>query len=143
MLDLVIRGEDHIVDGTGATAVRADVGVKDGRVVADRRREELRGHDHRRGRRHRRPGLHRRAYPLRRPGVLGSRSHTVVPHGLTTVFAGNCGFSVAPLTDQAAPLPHAMLSRVEGMPLASLQTAVPWDWESTEDYLQRLTGNVG
>jgi N-acyl-D-aspartate/D-glutamate deacylase len=31
-----------------------------------------------------------------------------------------------------------MLARVEGMPLASLQQGVPWDWRSTAEYLDRL-----
>jgi N-acyl-D-aspartate/D-glutamate deacylase len=30
-----------------------------------------------------------------------------------------------------------MLARVEGMPLRSLEVAVPWDWRSTEEFLNR------
>lgn len=36
-----------------------------------------------------------------------------------------------------------MLARVEGMPVASLQQGVPWDWESFGDYLVKLEGRVG
>src|SRR5262249_36683491 len=59
-------------------------------------------------------------------------------HGVTTVIAGNCGFSVAPLVPSAAEYLMTMLARVEGMPLSSLESAVPWDWTSTAEYLDRL-----
>ena len=35
-----------------------------------------------------------------------------------------------------------MLARVEGMPLESLQSGVPWDWTSTGEYLDRLEGTL-
>ena len=35
-----------------------------------------------------------------------------------------------------------MLSRVEGMPLASLQQGVPWNWVSTAEYLDALDGTT-
>ncbi len=64
-------------------------------------------------------------------------------HGVTTVIGGNCGFSIAPLSAEAAPYLLRMLARVEGMPVVSLQTGVPWDWQSFAEYLQRLDGNLG
>jgi N-acyl-D-aspartate/D-glutamate deacylase len=63
-------------------------------------------------------------------------------HGVTSVLAGNCGFSVAPLCTSSAEYLMRMLARVEGMPLSSLVTAVAWDWESTADYFGRVEGNV-
>jgi N-acyl-D-aspartate/D-glutamate deacylase len=36
-----------------------------------------------------------------------------------------------------------MLARVEGMPVASLEAGVPWDWRSFADYLGKLDGNLG
>ena len=35
-----------------------------------------------------------------------------------------------------------MLARVEGMPLESLRDGVPWDWGTTEEYLDRLDGTL-
>ena len=70
-------------------------------------------------------------------------------HGVTTVMGGNCGFTIAPLAAGDGPVDPAdadylmrMLARVEGMPLESLQQGVPWDWTSTEQYLDRLDGTL-
>src|SRR6476659_9383119 len=49
-------------------------------------------------------------------------------HGITTVVGGNCGFSIAPLTDADGDYVMRMLARVEGMPLESLRVGVPWGW---------------
>ena len=71
-------------------------------------------------------------------------------HGVTTVMAGNCGFSIAPLTgvdggevrpDDADYLMR-MLARVEGMPLESLQQGVPWNWGTSEEYFDLLDGTL-
>ncbi|MBW2389973.1 MAG: amidohydrolase family protein, partial [Deltaproteobacteria bacterium] len=59
-------------------------------------------------------------------------------HGVTTVMAGNCGFSIAPLSAEAGDYLMRMLARVEGMPLESLANGVPWDWTSFGEYLGKL-----
>src|SRR5690606_28656557 len=64
-------------------------------------------------------------------------------HGVTTILGGNCGFSVAPLTPDAADYLAPMLARVEGMPLTTLMEGVPWNWSSFGSYLAKLEGNVG
>ena len=62
-------------------------------------------------------------------------------HGVTSVVAGNCGFTVAPLDDNGAgEYLMRMLSTVEGMPLEALEQGVPWDWRTTAEYLDRLDG---
>ncbi|HPG26527.1 MAG TPA: amidohydrolase family protein, partial [Myxococcota bacterium] len=63
-------------------------------------------------------------------------------HGVTTVLAGHCGFSIAPLSPDAGEYLMKMLSRVEGMPLESLAEGVPWDWQSFGEYLGKLDGKL-
>jgi N-acyl-D-aspartate/D-glutamate deacylase len=137
MVDLVIRNGE-VVDGTGAPRRRADVAVQDGRVVevgtvAERGTRELDAE----GR-------------VVAPGFIDVHTHydaqvfwdpTLGPsplHGVTTVFSGNCGFSIAPLVDREAEYLMTMLARVEGMPLEALQAGVPWSWKSTADYFATI-----
>ncbi len=144
MFDLVIRGGD-VIDGTGAPRTRADVAIKDGRVVAIGRVD----------------GDAARIIDAEgkivSPGFIDVHTHfdaqafwdgalTPSPlHGVTTTLAGNCGFTIAPLSDDAADADYLMrmLARVEGMPLESLQEGVPWSWRTTAQYLDELEGRVG
>src|SRR5438067_22902 len=133
-LDLVIRG-GSVVDGSGAPARRADVGVKDGVVVAVGDVDET-------GRREiDADGL------VVAPGFIDVHTHydphvmwdpTVSPsslHGVTTMIGGNCGFTLAPITPEAAEYLVPMLARVEGMPLASLEAALDVAWSGFGSWL--------
>jgi N-acyl-D-aspartate/D-glutamate deacylase len=66
-------------------------------------------------------------------------------HGVTTVLAGNCGFTIAPLSADPADGEYLMrmLARVEGMPLESLRDGVPWSWTTTPEYFDTIDGNLG
>jgi len=141
MLDLVIR-DGTLVDGTGAPGRAADVGVRDGRVVAigrvDEAARETIDADGR----------------VVAPGFVDIHTHydaqvfwdpTLSPssyHGVTTVVGGNCGFSIAPLVPEAGDYLMRMLARVEGMPLESLAEGVPWSWRSFAEYLALLEGKL-
>ena len=142
MLDLKITG-GTIVDGSGGTRFRGDVGIKDGRIVAvGEVAEEARTTLDAAGR-------------IVAPGFIDVHTHydaqvfwdpTLSPscyHGVTTVVGGFCGFSIAPMTPEAAGYIKPMLARVEGMPLETLDEAVPWNWSSFGEYLDRIEGRVG
>ena len=64
-------------------------------------------------------------------------------HGVTTVVGGNCGFSIAPMGPADAEYLMTMLARVEGMPLDALAAGVPWSWSTTEEYFAAFDGNLG
>ena len=66
-------------------------------------------------------------------------------HGVTTALAGNCGFTIAPLSDDPADAEYLlrMLARVEGMPVDTLRTGVPWNWKTTAEYFDRIEGHLG
>src|SRR5262245_11609995 len=142
MLDGKLVG-GFVVDGTGAPRRRADVGIRDGRIAAVGKLDE----------------------PAREtldcsgkivcPGFVDVHTHydaqvfwdpSVSPssyHGVTTVVAGNCGFSIAPLSPEAGPYLMRMLARVEGMPLESLREGVPGNWRSFGEEPRSLEGELG
>ena len=144
MLDLIIRGGD-LVDGTGAPRRRADVGVQGDRVVAIGRLDSEA------------TTVIDATGKVVTPGFIDVHTHfdaqvfwdgalTPSPfHGVTTALAGNCGFSIQPLSGDARDSEYLlrMLARVEGMPVESLREGVPWDWRSTSDYLAAVEPKLG
>jgi N-acyl-D-aspartate/D-glutamate deacylase len=141
MFDCIIRGGE-LIDGSGAPRRRADVGFRNGRIaeIGDLSGDSQRSIDAD-GR-------------VVAPGFVDIHTHfdaqafwdgTLSPaplHGVTTVVGGNCGFSIAPLVPEAGDYLMRMLARVEGMPLESLASGVPWDWRSFGEYLSRLDGRL-
>ncbi|MER6182474.1 D-aminoacylase [Streptomyces sp. NPDC001652] len=144
MLDHVIKGA-AIVDGTGAPSYTADVGIRDGRIaVIGQITEEARTTEDATG-------------LVLAPGFVDPHTHydaqlfwdpyatPSLNHGVTTVAAGNCGFTLAPLhpdRPEDADYTRRMMSRVEGMSLVALEEGAPWSWSSFGEYLDALEGRI-
>ncbi|MER7107334.1 N-acyl-D-amino-acid deacylase family protein [Streptomyces sp. NPDC000229] len=144
MLDHLIKGAD-LVDGTGAPARKADIGVRDGRIAvvagpgsvaeAARSSEDATG-------------------LVLAPGFVDPHTHydaqlfwdpyatPSMSHGVTTVVGGNCGFTLAPLRPEDADYTRRMMSKVEGMALKALEEGVDWSWHGFGEYLDALEGRV-
>jgi N-acyl-D-aspartate/D-glutamate deacylase len=69
-------------------------------------------------------------------------------HGVTTIVIANCGFALTPSHKGDREWVAKMLSRVEGIPEATLAAAIPFNWETYAEYLDAVDGldlgvNVG
>jgi N-acyl-D-aspartate/D-glutamate deacylase len=57
---------------------------------------------------------------------------------VTTVVAGNCGFSIAPTRPEHHEVIARTLENVEDMDGASLAAGIPWDFETYPEYLESI-----
>ncbi|HEU4647282.1 MAG TPA: amidohydrolase family protein [Burkholderiales bacterium] len=132
--DTLVRG-GSVVDGTGAAARRADIGIKDGKLAAVGALSgaAMRTLDA--------SGL------VVAPGFIDPHTHydaqicwdgATTPsswHGVTTVVMGNCGVGIAPCRPQAREIAMRDLVNVEAIPFEVLDAGITWDWETFPQYL--------
>ena len=133
-LDLIVKN-GTIVDGSGMGRYRADVGVKDGRIVE----------------------IGRIRVPAQRtinadglivaPGFIDGHTHMDAQvnwdrqgtcscwHGVTTVIMGNCGFALAPCPPDQREWFARCLTAVEDIPLEAMLAGIDWNWETFPEYL--------
>ena len=144
MYDLTITG-GTVVDGTGADRYRADIGVKDGRIVEIRRRD---GDG---------PGIEGESAQnidatgrVVTPGFVDVHTHydgqvswdaTLEPsslHGVTTVVSGNCGVGFAPVRPGREQWLIELMEGVEDIPGSALAEGITWQWETFPEYLDAI-----
>ncbi|MEQ1686394.1 MAG: amidohydrolase family protein [Burkholderiaceae bacterium] len=137
MLDWLIEG-GTVVDGSGGAPFTADVGVRDGRIVAVGKINEA---------------AHERvdadgAWVA--PGFVDIHTHydgqatwdeTFSPsihHGVTTVVMGNCGVGFAPVRKGHEADLIKLMEGVEDIPGAALAEGIRWNWESFPQFMDAL-----
>jgi len=136
-LDLVIRN-GTVVDGTGAPARVADIGIAGDRVTV------VGDVDERGGREIDAAGR------LVTPGFVDVHTHLDAQlawdpiassscwHGVTSIVVGNCGVTFAPVRPDDHGYLAAMMESVEDIPRDSILDGLPWDWEGYPGYLDWL-----
>jgi len=139
MTSYVIKG-GTVIDGTGRERFMSDVRIDDGRIV------EIA------------PDLDADVVLdasgcIVAPGFIDIHTHydaqvfwdpSLTPssfHGVTTVIAGNCGFSIAPTRPEHRDLIARTLENVEDMDVAALAAGVPWNFSTFPEYLEAV-GNL-
>jgi N-acyl-D-amino-acid deacylase len=136
-LDLLIRN-GTVVDGSGGARYRADVGVRDGRIVSIGRNVDSAGKvidaD----------GL------VVAPGFVDGHTHMDAQvfwdplgscscyHGVTTAVMGNCGFTLAPCRGDDADLVFRNLERAEDLSREAMLAGIRWNWETFPQFLDAV-----
>jgi N-acyl-D-aspartate/D-glutamate deacylase len=135
--DLVIRN-GTIVDGGGGEPYPADLGIRDGVIVAigkllEKSAQEVDA-----------TGC------IVTPGFIDVHTHydgqvtwenTLAPssdHGVTTVLMGNCGVGFAPCRPGDRQRMISLMEGVEDIPGIVMAEGLPWNWETFPQYMDAL-----
>ena len=136
--DLVIKN-GTVIDGRRSPRFKADIAVKDGRIVAMGRLSKNDGAEVIDA-----EGL------MVAPGVVDLHTHYDSQvfwdpwcaisglHGVTSVVIGNCGFGFAPVRSDARERAMLTMARNEAVPLECMQQGMPWDWETFPEFLDSV-----
>ena len=136
--DRVLKG-GIVIDGTRVPRYRADVAIRDGVIaeighVAAADADEVLDCT----------GL------IVAPGFIDLHTHYDAQlfwdpycsiscwHGITSVAIGNCGFGFAPVKPELRERSMLSMTRVEAIPLASMQAGMPWNWVTFPEFLDAV-----
>ena len=140
--DAIIRN-GTIVDGTGGMpSYRGDVAIKNGKIamisgrIRASAKEELDA-----------TGC------IVAPGAVDLHTHYDLQlnwdpyasmsgwHGVTSVTIGQCGFGFAPCRPKDREAAMRLMTRIEAIPLTTMQLGLRWDWETFPQWLDSLASN--
>ena len=137
--DKIIRN-GTIVDGTGGTpAFRGDIAIKNGKIamisgnIQGSAKEELDATD-----------------CIVAPGAIDLHTHYDLQlnwepyatmsgwHGVTSVTIGQCGFGFAPCKPEDRDAAMRLMTRIEAIPLRTMELGLRWDWETFPQWMDSL-----
>jgi N-acyl-D-amino-acid deacylase len=140
MIDILIKG-GTIVDGTAASAYKADILIRDGMIAeigADLRAEGARELD--------------ASGAIVAPGFIDTHTHLdaamfwdpamspMTQHGVTSALIGNCSLGLAPVRRSDRDTVVDLLSYLEDIPTSAINASIKWEWESFAEYAAALRG---
>ena len=135
--DLLIKN-GTVVDGSGLPRFQADVAIAEGKIAAigkirEGAREILDAEGH-----------------VVSPGFVDGHTHMDAQvfwdplgtcscwHGITSVVMGNCGFSLAPCSEEDKLLVMRNLERAEDISPEAMQAGIRWSWTTYPEYLDAV-----
>lgn len=138
LYDRLIRN-GMICDGTRVPRYRADIAIRDGKIARIGRIDPADAAD-----------VIDATGLVVAPGFIDLHTHYDAQvfwdpyctlsswHGITSVVIGNCGFGFAPVRPEMRERSMMSMTRVEAIPLASMEQGMPWDWVTFPEFLDSV-----